>query len=384
MRLERALVPAIPTLKPALVPPRLVPLGAMLVRAPGRETAIVSAVLSPVTWPVVTLEPALIMRTASIRPLLGGRPLVLLPIWVEIALRIESALSPLLLRPPFAAGRRGPALVSKRARLRRASQPGLHIPLRHGARAARTCLRPPALDVDLDVTAARRILFRQFHMHRFEERLLLTDREIAPKPERHPGHHQRPDSNAGQAIHHNTGGIHHPADNVVHPLVQRDRQHHAIPRLPVDSKRIRRHPAPIDLHATANALDRFGRREGRRKNVILLFQPEFGVHHAIGQLSIVREQQQPLGIAIKPADGVQPLLGLHQFHHGRAVAIVIGGGDKSAWLIEHDVAAALRAYHLAIHPDLIVDWIGFRAKFRDGAAVHGNAARDDHLLGDPA
>lgn len=116
--------------------------------------------------------------------------------------------------------------------------------------------------------------------------------------------------------------------------------------------------------------------------MILLLQPEFGMHYPIGELAVVREQEQPLGVAIEPADRVEPLGRLHQLHDRRAVAVIAGCRYESTGLIEHHIAAALRTHHLAIDSDLVIDRIGFGSELRHGRAVHGNAARDDHLLGD--
>jgi hypothetical protein len=108
------------------------------------------------------------------------------------------------------------------------------------------------------------------------------------------------------------------------------------------------------------------------------------MHHAVRELTVVGEEEQPFRVAVEPADRVEALRGLHQLHHGLAIAVVAGGGNESARFVEHDVTTTLRPHDLAVDPDFVVDWIGFGTKLGDGCAVHRNPARNDHLLGYPA
>jgi hypothetical protein len=166
--------------------------------------------------------------------------------------------------------------------------------------------------------------------------------------------------------------------------VQRNGEQYAIAGLAEDAEFVRRHPPPVDLHTPAHTLDRFGSWHRWSEYVVLLFQSKFRMHHAVGELAVIREQEQTFGIAIEPADRIEPFRCLHQFHHRLAVAVVAGGGNETAWFVEHHVAAALRAHHFAIDANFVVGGIGFGAKFRNGVAVYGNAARDDQLLGNSA
>lgn len=169
----------------------------------------------------VPLGPALVTRIAAIRFAILELPGLLLLVREEIALWVEAALATLLLRLPIAAWRLSrPAIAIAGALLARAGRSRRHLPALNRARATCSRLRPLSLDRDLGVATLGRILFGQLHVHRFEERLLLAGGEIAPEPERHARHHQRPDANARQAINHDSGSIHHPANDVIHPFVQ--------------------------------------------------------------------------------------------------------------------------------------------------------------------
>jgi hypothetical protein len=240
------------------------------------------------------------------------------------------------------------------------------------------------LDDDFGVAALSGILFGEFHVYCLEEGLLFTCGEIAPKSQRNSRNHQWSNANPRQPVNDNVRCIHHPADDVIHPFVKRDREQYTIARFAEDSKLIRGHPAAIDLHATAHSLERFRRWHRRRKNVVFLFESKFRMHHAIGKFAVIREQQQPFGVAIEPANRVETFRRLHQFHYCLAIAIVAGSGNKTAWFVEHDVAAALRAHHFTIDANFVVGGIGFGAKLRNGISVYGNTARDDQLLGNSA
>jgi len=77
---------------------------------------------------------------------------------------------------------------------------------------------------------------------------------------------------------------------VIHPFVQGNGQYDTVTCFTVDAELVRRHAPSIDLHAATHPLHRFRGRKSRRENVIFLFEPEFGMHHAIGELAVVREQ----------------------------------------------------------------------------------------------
>ncbi len=146
---------------------------------------------------------------------------------IEIALRVEAALSPFLTRwlPGTARWRATRAFATRSGRVLAGARRHRSLGL---LRAALLALGALAFGNNFAITLASGILFGQIHVHRFEERLLFTGREIAPEPERNARHHQRPDPHARQAIDDDAGGVHHPANDVIHPLVQRNREHDAI------------------------------------------------------------------------------------------------------------------------------------------------------------
>ncbi|CAN5349439.1 hypothetical protein BH09CHL1_BH09CHL1_09660 [soil metagenome] len=266
----------------------------------------------------------------------------------------------------------------------RTGRPRWKLTTLRGAWAAVAILISFLLDDNFGVATLRGILFGEFHMYCLEEGLLFTCGKIAPESKWNSRDHQWSYANPRQPVNDYVRCIHHPADDVIHPFMKRNREEYPIAGFAEDAEFIWRYPASIDLHSTANALERFGGGHGRGENVIFLFESKFRMHHAVGEFAVIREQQQTFGVAIEPTDRIETLRSLHKFHHGLAIAIVAGGGNEPAWFVEHDVAAALRTHHFTIDANFVVGGIGFGAKLRNGVAVYGNAARDDQLLGNSA
>lgn len=239
----------------------------------------------------IAIEPPVFAWTAIGR--LRGRSnarLFLILIWVKIALGIEPALPSLLRLPPATRWWRWALVSLKHARLMRSHGAGWKLAALLRAGAAIAALRPLTLYDDFGVASLRGILFWKLHMYCLEEGLLFTCGKIAPESQWNTRDHQWSYANPRQPVNHDTGGIHHPADDVIHPFVQRNREQHAISSFAKDAELIRRDTAPIDQNTAAHSLDRFGRRYRGSKNVIFLFEPELRMHHAIGELAIVREQ----------------------------------------------------------------------------------------------
>jgi hypothetical protein len=164
--------------------------------------------------------------------------------------------------------------------------------------------------------------------------------------------------------------------------MQGDGQDDAVAGFAENAELVRRDAPAIDIDTPPHALEHIGRRPESRQDVIFLFEPEARVHDPVGEIAVIGQQQQPFRIPVEPADRVEALLRLDQFHHGLAVTLVARGGDVPPRLVEHDVPAALRADDLAIDPNFVSVWIGFGAQLGDGLAIHRDTARDDHLLSD--
>ena len=56
---------------------------------------------------------------------------------------------------------------------------------------------------------------------------------------------------------------------------------------------------------------------------VLLLEPVAGMGDAVGQLAVVRQQQQALGVGVEAPDREHPRLGRHQLDDGRAAVGVL-------------------------------------------------------------
>jgi hypothetical protein len=168
---------------------------------------------------------------------------------------------------------------------------------------------------------------------------------------------------------------------VIHPLVQGDSENDAIPGFTKNAELVWRHPLAVNDDASAHPLQYIDLRPIRGDDVIFLFETKFGVHDPVRQLAIVGEEQEPFRIAVEPADGIEALGRVDEIHHRPPLALVAGGGDVAARLVEHDIATALRANDFAINSDGVGVGIGLAAKLRDDHTIYGNSAGYDHFLG---
>ena len=100
-----------------------------------------------------------------------------------------------------------------------------------------------------------------------------------------------------------------------------------------------------------------------------------------GELSIIRQENQPFCIVIETADRIEvvPLAG-EQFVNGGAVEFVLAGANAAAGFVEGDVELAFGADGLAIDGDFVVERIDFGAELADDLAVDFDAAIEDELF----
>ena len=112
-----------------------------------------------------------------------------------------------------------------------------------------------------------------------------------------------------------------------------------------------------------------------------------GVHHQVGEVAVVGQQQQALAVPVQAAHGEHPGgHALHQVHNGFAAQLIAGGGDKAAGLVEHIVIEfplALDVDALAVHRENVLVGVHFVTQ-SDGMAVDLDAALPNDLFGCPA
>ena len=87
-------------------------------------------------------------------------------------------------------------------------------------------------------------------------------------------------------------------------------------------------------------LERFGERQLRAGRIVAdpeqidLFDLLLRVHQAVGQLAVVRQEQQPLGVEVEPPNGVDALRQVRdEIGHGPAALFVRERGHIAARLV---------------------------------------------------
>jgi hypothetical protein len=239
---------------------------------------------------------------------------------------------------------------------------------------------PLLLLVDIDGAASSGIFLRKIHVDRFEEGRSLAIAQIPPVADRQSGHGDRPDTNTGQLEHRDVRVIHDAPDDVIHPLVERNGEHYAVAGFAEQAEFVRHNLLAFDFDAPADPLDHAGIGPFRGQDVILLFEPETRMHNPVGQLAVVREQEEPFGFTIEPANRVEPFARVDQIHHRASVAFVAGGGNEAAGLVEHDVATLLRTDHLAVDANDVGIGVRPGTEFGNRFAVDRNATGQDHFF----
>jgi hypothetical protein len=218
-------------------------------------------------------------------------------------------------------------------------------------------------------------------MKRFEQTLDFAMGHFAPRARLDPRDRQRPDSNAAEPSDWYTDGVHHSPHEMVHAFVHDNFENEPLGRFTDNANLFRNDPLALDHDSVANALQCRLRRTAQRENVILLVQSVSGVHHAIRDIAVIGQQQQPLGIAIEPANRVDAFRNLDQIHDGAAISFIFDGSDVAAGFVQQDVARALRFQNLAVDSNDRANWIGFRSQFGDHLAIDIDPTGTNQFLG---
>ena len=106
------------------------------------------------------------------------------------------------------------------------------------------------------------------------------------------------------------------------------------------------------------------------------------MREARGQFAVVGQDQQPLGVEVETADGVDVVADVgDQVDHRRALVRVRPGGHVAGRLVEQDVPMPFGDLDAAaVHADVVPPGIGFRAQFTHRGAVDGDSAVEHQLL----
>lgn len=218
-------------------------------------------------------------------------------------------------------------------------------------------------------------------MKRLEELTLLAGRQVAPLADAEALYRDRPDSRPPQSLHLDPGDLHDPSHQVVDPLVNGDREDNAVRRFAEQAHLFRHDPPPVDDDPVPDPRELRGGRPRVRQDVILLGQPVPRMHDPVGDIAVIGEEQQTLGLAVEPTDREDALGDVHEVHHGPATALIAHRRDVAGRLVQDQVAQRLRRQELPIDADLVVNRIGLRPQLGHDLAVDRNSPFPDQPLG---
>jgi len=147
----------------------------------------------------------------------------------------------------------------------------------------------------------------------------------------------------------------------------------------------RRSHAPVDRHATRQAIQivRVGHTDDL--HVVPSRHPVPRMRQAAGQVAVVGQQQQSLGVEVEPANGVDVLRDCCQQIHDRRPALRVGARrDIAAGLVEQHVPVCVTpSKSTAVDADVVVGGVGFRSELTDRYPVYGDAPFEHESLGRP-
>ncbi len=95
-------------------------------------------------------------------------------------------------------------------------------------------------------------------------------------------------------------------------LAQDELHPRRVPRRALDLHRHGPTDGAIDGDATPKLLDLIPREASANQCAVLLLHPVARVHHRIRKVAVVREQDEPLRVFIKPSDRIEPHVARHE------------------------------------------------------------------------
>src|SRR5688572_23444455 len=114
------------------------------------------------------------------------------------------------------------------------------------------------------------------------------------------------DANAGQLCHGYLGDLHDLAHDPVDPFVNHHGEEYTMGCLTHNAKLVRNNALAVDLDAFPDsAHDRVTRLLGCEDEVFLC-QTVAGMHDPVGDVAIIRKEQESLRVPVEPPDGIQP------------------------------------------------------------------------------
>jgi hypothetical protein len=193
---------------------------------------------------------------------------------------------------------------------------------------------------------------------------------------------ERSEPDTPQPLDWNADFFHHPANQMVYPLVDDYGQDQPFRRFAL-YPHLFWHDAPaLDRDAASQPIERQITWSNRREDVVFLVQSVAGMHDPVCNVAVVGQQEKTFGISVQAPNGVDPFRYVHEIHHRSSVTFVTGRGDVSARFVQQQVAGALAFQELAVDTDHGSNRIGFCAELGHDLAIDADApGRDQFFCG---
>ena len=145
----------------------------------------------------------------------------------------------------------------------------------------------------------------------------------------------------------------------------------------------RRRAPVLQVDPLAQAAQGLGRGDVRHLGQVLLLHPVGGMGEAVGQLAVVGQQQETLGVGVQASHGEHPGLPGHQAHRCGPALGIGRGRDRAPRLVEQVVdEAGGGSDHAAVHFHAVALGVDPLADAR-GHTVDPHPAGVDELLARP-
>jgi hypothetical protein len=141
--------------------------------------------------------------------------------------------------------------------------------------------------------------------------------------------------------------------------------------------------AAFNGHTAAQDVEFRFRRLARDFHKVGFLNTRGSFGELVGQLAVVGHHQQAFAQVVEAADGIKPLAHLLKELHHRVPALrIFDGGNKSARLIEDEIAEPLRTLQqLAVNADVVATRVCLGAERGHNFAVDLHSPLLDHLFG---
>jgi hypothetical protein len=204
--------------------------------------------------------------------------------------------------------------------------------------------------------------------------------DISPSPARNCAELQRTNPRSNQPDNRIADFFEHAPHDPVAPFVDHHPHQRAVVHIADWTHDSWNGAFAINDDSTSHPFQHRGWRMTVQEHLVLFVDFEPWVCYTIGDVAIIREQQEPLSRAVQPANWDDRLGHLHQVHDGAAVSFVRRRGDVPGGLVQQYVAMSIDWEELAVDFDLLSFWIDLDPLFPDYNPVDAYASLSNQLF----